>query len=196
MFKLKICTAGDPVLRQLARPLTVGEIRSAAIQELIGYMCDTMRDAPGVGLAAPQIGVSVALAILEDRQDYALKNFTPEQLAERERYPFPLTVIINPKLTVIEPEPVEFFEACLSSVGVIGIVPRAYAVKVEYLNEQGEPQVLQAKGWQARILQHEIDHLHGHLCIDKVKPRSLMTMESYVKFWQDKSVLEAKAALT
>ena len=95
---------GEPVLRQRARPLTPDEIRSAPIQRLIEHMRDTMREAPGVGLAAPQIGQSLRLAVIEDREEY-LQGIAPTILQERARSVVPFHVIINPRLTVLAERP-------------------------------------------------------------------------------------------
>lgn len=105
---LKIVQVGEQVLRQVGRELSVEEIRSDKIQNLISMMHDTLRDAPGVGLAAPQIGESLQLAIVEDLPEYS-RNLTPEQMEERERKPVPFHVIVNPKLTGIGEPAVEFF---------------------------------------------------------------------------------------
>ncbi len=153
----------------------------------------TMRAAPGVGLAAPQIGKSLQLAVIED-MDHSHLN--AEQLAVRNRYPVPFHVIINPRLYIEESTNIpEFFEGCLSVPEFVGVVPRAESVRVECLNERGEPVVIQAKGWYARILQHEIDHLNGTLYIDKAQLPTLMTTENYVKLHKDKNVKEIQAAL-
>lgn len=187
-LQLKIVQAGEPVLRQRARELTPAEIRSTEIQQLIALMQQTMLAAPGVGLAAPQIGESLQIAVMQDRPEYT-QDVAPELLAEQERAPTPLQVIINPKLTLLETEGSrEFFEGCLSLGGFIGIVPRALAVTVECLNEHGEPTTIKARGWHARILQHEIDHLFGILNIDRTKSRSFMTIENYMKHWRGKSI--------
>ena len=95
---LPIVQAGEPVLRRQARPLRPNEIRSREIRELIQQMKETMYAAPGVGLAAPQIGKGIQLAVIEDRQEY-IKDWTPEQLADRERKVVPFHVIINPRIT-------------------------------------------------------------------------------------------------
>ncbi len=137
-------------------------------------MRDTMREAPGVGLAAPQIGHSLQLAVIEDREEY-LEGIAPGYLQERERTVVPFHVIINPRLTITEEAPAVFFEGCLSLDGFAALVPRAIAVRVDCLNERGEPLVIQARGWYARILQHEIDHLNGALYIDRMLSRSFMT---------------------
>ena len=99
-------------------------------------------------------------------------------------------MIINPKIRVENGEMVEFFEGCLSVPGLLGIVPRAKSVRVECLNERGEPIVIQARGWYARILQHEIDHLHGALYIDRARLATLMTEDNYMKRWKGKSIQE------
>jgi peptide deformylase len=122
-------------------------------------MKETMRDAPGVGLAAPQVGRGLQLAVIEDLAEYT-KDWTTEQLAERERRPIDFHVIINPRLTLGSGK-LEFFEGCLSLNGLMALVPRAREVTVESLDEHGKPRLIQAQGWYARILQHEIDHLGG-----------------------------------
>src|SRR5438477_5547358 len=111
-MRLKIVQAGEPVLRQTGRTLSPAEIALPAIQELIGHMRDTMRDAPGVGLAAPQVGLGLQLAVVEDRPDY-LTGIAPEVLAEREREPVPFLVLINPVIVEYSEDTVEFFEGCL-----------------------------------------------------------------------------------
>ncbi len=192
--KLDIVQVGHPVLRRTARELSVEEIKSPEIQDLIAKMKATMRAAPGVGLAAPQIGRSLQIAVIED-MDHS--HLTPEQLAKRDRHPVPFHVIINPRLFIEEStENPEFFEGCLSVPDFVGVVPRAESVRVECLNERGEPVSIQAKGWYARILQHEIEHLSGHLYIDKVQLRTLTTIENYIKLHKDKSVQEIQISLS
>jgi peptide deformylase len=191
---LTIVQAGEPVLRRPARPLRPNEVRSRVIRELIEQMKETMYAAPGVGLAAPQIGQGIQLAVIEDRPEYT-KDWTPEQLAERERKVVPFHVIINPKITLLGDERVEFFEGCLSLANLMALVPRARGVRVECLNEKGEPKVIEAGGWYARILQHEIDHLGGAMYVDRMHPRTLMTVENYTRHWKDKSLEEITATL-
>jgi peptide deformylase len=185
---------GEPVLRQRARALTVEEIRSDPIQRLIEHMRDTMREAPGVGLAAPQIGQSLRLAVIEDREEY-LQGVAPTILQERERTVVPFHVIVNPRLTILQASPAVFFEGCLSLDGFAALVPRALAVRVDALNERGEPVVIQARGWYARILQHEIDHLNGTLYIDRMLSRSFMSTDNLTKHWSNKTINHLQAAL-
>src|SRR5262249_49612743 len=193
-MKLEIVQAGDPVLRKQSRPLTKEEIASPSIQQLIELMRDTMREAPGVGLAAPQIGVPIQLAVIEDRAAY-IDGISAEDLAERQRAEIPFHVIINPKLSFLDDSSVEFFEGCLSVEGYSAIVDRALNVSVECLNERGEETTIEAHGWYARILQHEIDHLNGTLYIDRMKTRTLTTAENMFRFWQNKTIEEVMVQL-
>jgi peptide deformylase len=191
---LAILQVGEPVLRQRGRALSVEEVRSRSLQQLIEFMRETMRQAPGVGLAAPQIGHSLQLAVVEDRAEY-LEGVSPAVLAERERQPVPFHVLINPQLSIVDDTPAAFFEGCLSVDGFAAIVPRAFAVRVDCLNEHGEPRVIQARGWYARILQHEIDHLNGTLYIDRMAARSFMTVDNLTRHWRDKTIDQVCAAL-
>lgn len=127
---------GEPVLRQKTRPLTPEEITSKSTQEMIASMQETLRDAPGVGLAAPQIGASVQLAIIEDLPEY-LHDLSAEEIATRERRPVPFHVIVNPHITLVDGASVEFFEGRLSLSGFTAMVPRAREVIVECLDERG-----------------------------------------------------------
>jgi peptide deformylase len=188
---LKIVQAGTPVLRQKARSLTPAEVRSAPVQSLIELMRETMRDAPGVGLAAPQIGESLRLAVIEDQ-------VTRD---EQERAPMPFHVIVNPELRFVSESPsdpptmVDHFEGCLSVEGYQAIVQRSHRVQVNALDHRGEPVTIDATGWYARILQHEIDHLNGILYIDRMRTRSLSTGRNIGAFWLGQTPDEIVAAL-
>jgi len=175
---LKIVTAGEPVLRQKARQLTQEEIRSTLIQDLITHMRDTMRDAPGVGLAAPQIGQSLQLTVIEDKEEYQQK-MTEAERKQFERTAVPFHAIINPTIELLGPADIIAAEGCLSLPGFMAKVPRARAVRVQCLDEHGEPRTIEASGWYARILQHEIDHLNGRLYIDLMQSESFSTIENY-----------------
>jgi peptide deformylase len=168
---LKIVQAGDPVLRTRGRDLSPAEITGAEIQQLIEIMRETMREAPGVGLAAPQIGLPLRLAVIED----------PGEMPERERTPVPFHVIVNPRLTLGD-EVVEHFEGCLSVEGFQGLVPRARSVQVEALDHRGKAIKIAAAGWYARILPHEIDHLDGGLYIDRMKTRTFCSNRNLARY--------------
>ena len=192
--KLEIVQAGNPILRQRARPLSASDIRSREIQKLIDSMRTCMHEAPGVGLAAPQMGLALQLAVIEDREEYH-KDVSEALLKVRERSPVPFHIIVNPTIEEIGDEKAEFFEGCLSLSGFSALVPRARAVRVTCLDERGEHKVIEASGWYARILQHEVDHLNGTLYIDRMRTRSFTTMENLAGFWKDKPVNEIKSEL-
>jgi peptide deformylase len=192
--RLKIVQAGEAVLRGRARPLTPDEIASDEIQRLIRDMRDTMRDAPGVGLAAPQVGIPLQLAVIEDKEEY-LKGISPEELQERERRPVPFQVIVNPMIAVTSEKTLDFFEGCLSLPGFSAVVPRAQAVRLECFDERGQPRTIEASGWYARILQHEIDHLLGNLYIDRMRTRTFMSLDNFARFWKGKPVDEVRGLL-
>src|SRR3954462_15264356 len=124
MALLEIVQVGDPVLRQRARPLELAELATDRIKKLVDDMRDTMRAAPGVGLAAPQIGESLQLVVIEDPPNYQAK-LTPEELAAREREIVPFHVLVNPVLTVRTDEMVAAFEGCLSFSDFSMVVQRA-----------------------------------------------------------------------
>lgn len=167
---LKIVQVGDPVLRAGTRVVNRDEIRSAEIQRLIEWMRETLRDAPGVGLAAPQVGLPLRLAVIEDAvEDPSL-----------DRKPVPFHVIINPVLT-LGPDTVDGVEGCLSLDGFRAKVRRARSVRVDAFDHSGGSVTIEATGWYARILQHEVDHLDGHLYIDRMDTRTFSTVHNSLR---------------
>ncbi len=182
---LKIVNVGEPTLRAASRDLSKEEILGTQIQSLIEYMRETLRDAPGVGLAAPQVGEPLRLAVIEDRVEYH-KLLTGTELRERGRSEVPFHVIVNPVLEPVTESSASFFEGCLSLPGFTAIVPRAKQVRVSCLDHQGWPRVIEASGWYARILQHEIDHLNATLFIDRMLARSFSTLENYTRHWKNR----------
>lgn len=190
-LRLKIVQAGDPILREIARPLTPSEIASAETQRLIRDMRETMCDAPGIGLAAPQVGVALQLAIIEDREEL-LKTHTEHELLSKERKPVAFHVVINPKILTMGREEAEFHEGCLSLAGFSALVPRARTIQVQCLNERGETGLIEASGWYARILQHEIDHLGGTLYIDRMHSRTFTSLENWNRFGKANSLASVR----
>lgn len=188
-MRLKIVAVGEAVLRKAARPLTGEEIQGTQIRQLIEHMRETLDDAPGVGLAAPQIGLPLQLVVIEDKIEYQAAASEAE-LRERERSPVPFHVLINPKLELLSPSEITFYEGCLSLPGFTAMVPRARKVAVEALDHVGAPVHIEATGWYARILQHEIDHLHGTLYIDRMRSRSFSTLDNYNRHWKARSLDE------
>jgi peptide deformylase len=194
-MRLKIVQVGEAVLRERAKELTAVEIRSREMQELIEWMRETMHDAPGVGLAAPQIGIPLQLAVIEDKPEN-MKDAPADFLKERERKPVAFHAIINPKITLLGAPDVEFFEGCLSLPGFTAVVPRARQVRVECLDHNGQAKTIEASGWYARILQHEIDHLHGKVYIDRMHTRTLMSLDNFNRYWKNMPVAEVAKRLT
>ncbi len=188
-MRLKIVQVGDEVLRQKARQLSRDEILSSEMRRLVVDMRETMRDALGVGLAAPQVGLSIQVAVIEDRVEYQ-QDIAPALLLERERRPVEFHALFNPKIVSSQDLKIEFIEGCLSFAGFSAIVPRARSIKVDYLDETVTPMQIEASGWYARILQHEIDHLLGNLYVDRMRARTLMTVENFRRCWKDASMEE------
>jgi len=152
MAVLEIVTLPNPILRRKTRK--VADF-GPELQTLIDDMVETMREAPGVGLAAPQVNVSQQLIVVE---------FGDE---EDEDVPPKLYILTNPEIAKLSKETALGAEGCLSIPGIIGEVERAEAAVVKGFNRRGQPVKIKAKGWLARIFQHEIDHLNGVLFIDK-----------------------------
>jgi peptide deformylase len=152
----------NPVLRKKARPVDKSSLEDPAMQRLIDDMIETMREAPGVGLAAPQVAVGQRLAVIEYGDD--LPEDAPPGTPEP---PKKLWVIVNPEIIDYSSEMVEGSEGCLSLPGYAGTVMRSQAVTVKALNRRGKPIKIKARDWLARIFQHEIDHLDGVLYIDR-----------------------------
>ena len=155
MALLEIATVPNPVLRRKAHKITAVD---KDLQTLIEDMIETMRDAPGVGLAAPQVSQSIRLIVVEYGED--------EEDEEKVTQAKKLYVVINPEIIEASEEKVTGTEACLSVIGLAGEVERHERVVVKGLNRFGRPTKIKAEGWLARIFQHEIDHLDGVLFTD------------------------------
>ena len=154
MAILDIVTFPEPLLRLKSKQVTKFD---AELQTLIENMFETMRAAPGVGLAAPQIGESLRLVVVEYTED-------EDENAKPKKY-----VLVNPEITKRSDEMVTDIEGCLSLPGLAGMVERHEAVTVKAKNRFGKPLKINAEGWLARIFQHEIDHLDGVLYIDRAE---------------------------
>jgi peptide deformylase len=192
---LPIIQCGDPVLRRAADPVDPADLRTAGLRRLIAQMRATMEAAPGVGLAAPQVGVSLQLAVVQDGPE-RWGQLNEEELAARERDALPFTVLVNPAVTPVgENDLAGFYEGCLSVPGLAAVVARHRAVRVEALDEHGEPVDRVFSGWPARIVQHEADHLGGRLYLDRAEARSLTTADNYARLWAGRPPADAAAAL-
>lgn len=181
-----ILHVGHPLLRERSREVTREELASAQVQQLIDDLVDTMRDANGAGIAAPQVG--------------ELLRITTIEVNDNPRYPYkpriPLTVVVNP---IIEPlddeqfdsEQFDNLEGCLSVPNMRGLVPRWVNVRVRYLDRAGVEHDTVKRGLTAGTFQHECDHLDGVLFLDRVRDtRSLTTWDNYERFHRDAFVAE------
>jgi peptide deformylase len=183
MAVLKVARLGNPVLRQIARQVDLQELvdPEGEMQYFIDDMLDTMRQEDGVGLAAPQVNCSIQVVVLESE--------------ENERYPdevsIPLTVLINPVLSDFSEETVLGWESCLSLVDFRGLVPRAASVTLNAYDRQGNKLEKRASGFEAVVLQHEVDHLNGKVFLDRMQDLTQLTyQEEFEKFWLKKDTVE------
>ena len=189
-----IVQVGDPVLRRPAQAVSPDEIATPFMQELIASMRETMYEAPGVGLAAPQVGESLRIVVVEDDGPW-LESMTRERRAELDRERLPFAALINPVLEPVGDETVEFFEGCLSIDGFSALVRRHRAVRVRALDARGQPVVMELTGWPARILQHELDHLAGVLYVDRMDTRTFTTNENLGRWWKARPVADVRSGL-
>jgi peptide deformylase len=196
-----IVIAGATVLRTPTAKVPPEELGTKKLKALVSTMVEVMRKAPGVGLAAPQIGVSQQIIVLEDSEEL-MTRLSPDERDERGRTPFALTTIINPTLKVRGPSLLSatgagralFFEGCLSVPGYVALVDRELSVEVTGVDADGAPVRWEATGWPARILQHEIDHLHGTLYVDRMFTRSFCGNDE-AKGWMNRPIHEVREAL-
>lgn len=165
----EIIRMGHPTLRQVARPLTTEELKAPEILTLVDDMIDTLHDAGGIGLAAPQVGVPVRLAIIEIAGEGSRYGDIPAM---------PLTVFVNPEIAVIDDaDTAGFWEGCLSVPGLRGFVERPQHVRVRAFDLAGKPFELELKGFLATVFQHEFDHLDGRLYVDLVRDTRKLVFE-------------------
>ncbi len=174
---LPIVEAGDPVLRRTAEPYDFS-LPGGTLDALIAAMRETMLAAPGVGLAAPQIGLGIQLAVIEDTATLA-----SEAARIRHRVPVPFRVLVNPSYASADDETAAFYEGCLSVPGYQAVVERAGSVRLRAWNQHGEEVDEIVSGWAARIVAHETDHLAGILYLDKALTRSLASNSNYLQRW-------------
>lgn len=179
MAILKVAQLGNPVLRGKSSEVPLDMIQTVDFQRLIDDMIDTMREYDGVGIAAPQVHVNIRVFTME--------------VSSNPRYPnnpdFPLTVVVNPIVTITDDTPVDSWEGCLSVPGLRGLVSRVQALKVEGLNRHGESLSLSLQGFPARIVQHETDHLNGNVYLDRMSNFSKLAYQrEYERFHISESV--------
>ena len=180
----KIAHIGHPVLRQTARTLTREELLAPEMQRFIDDLVETMRDANGAGLAAPQIYESVMICALEVKKN--------------PRYPYkpdiPLTIAVNPTIEFLTDERFDNYEGCLSVPNFRGLVPRCTEIRVRYWDREGNEVDTLVKGLTAGTWQHEVDHLFGKVFVDRVTdPTSFCTWAEFERYHMAGFVERAKA---
>ncbi|MEU0407797.1 peptide deformylase [Streptomyces griseorubiginosus] len=186
---LPIVAAGDPVLRQTIQPYD-GHLDAALFSRFVKALRITMHTAPGVGLAAPQVGVPLRIAVIEDPAP------VPEEVRlARGRVPQPFRVLVNPSYEAAGAERAAFFEGCLSVPGWQAVVARPAAVRLTCEDELGRPVDEVFSGWPARIVQHETDHLDGTLYLDRAELRSLSSNQAMAERWTQPTPERAAASL-
>jgi peptide deformylase len=168
----EIIRMGHPLLRQRARPLAPDEPGSERVRQLLTDMVDTLHHAGGIGLAAPQVGESIRLAIIDIPGGPSRYGVIP---------PMPLTLFVNPEIDVVDEWAAGCWEGCLSVPGLRGWVERPQHVRVRALGLNGESFELELKGFLATVLQHEFDHLDGRLFVDLVRDTRHLVYEDLLE---------------
>ena len=187
MSILKVARMGHPVLRTRAKPLDPADIKLPRVQQLIDDMFETMQEYQGVGLAAPQVhhGVRLFVAGLAPRHD--------DDDEDDEDGGVPLMALINPEITIVGDEMVEDWEGCLSIPEIRGRVPRAREIDVKAYDRKGKRVQINARGFTARVIQHETDHLDGVLFFDRMESLETLTfLDEFGRYWntRDRDVHE------
>lgn len=176
-----ICRMGNPILRKVASEVKAEDIKSDSFARLIKDLKDSMKHYGGIGIAAPQIGISLQVCVIELN---GINRYGQE-------INLPFTVFVNPKITVLSDEQKGYWEGCLSVPGLRGYVERPQHIRVSYLNEKAEQIELEANGFLATVIQHELDHLFGTLYIDRIKDPTLLSyQEEFDQFIQSTSSIE------
>jgi peptide deformylase len=169
MSILKVCHLGHPVLRMESRRVSPDSLARASTQKLIDDMLETMVEYYGVGLAAPQVHESLAIAVIESNGP---------------RGTIPLTVLVNPEVTVLDDELIDDWEGCLSIPDFRGRVPRWRKLRVDALDRKGKKMKITAEGFCARVIQHEFDHLMGKVYLDRMPDLKTLThLPEFQRYW-------------
>jgi peptide deformylase len=179
MSILKVARMGHPVLRARAKPLDPAEIKSARVQQLIDDMFETMQEYQGVGLAAPQVHEGLRLFVA---------GFPPRAADEDddddEDSDVPLMALINPEISIVGTETMDDWEGCLSIPDIRGRVTRARDIEVKAYDRRGRRIEIRARGFTARVIQHETDHLDGVLFFDRMESLETLTfLDEFGKYW-------------
>jgi peptide deformylase len=180
MSILKVSRLGNPVLRMQTQRLAKEALASPAIQILIDNMMETMVEYSGVGLAANQVHESLAIAVIE---------------CHGPRGNIPMTVLVNPDLTILNEELIEDWEGCLSIPELRGRVPRYRKLRVDALDRHGNKMQFIAEDFFARVVQHEFDHLMGKVYIDRMRDfQTLAHLAEFQRYWLPQETKEESSS--
>lgn len=183
MAILKIARMGHPVLARRADP--VADVASPQVRRLVASMVETMIDANGAGLAAPQVHVPLRVVVFQAPEERSAAGLAGEEQFD---HTAPLTVLVNPEIEIIETETEGSWEGCLSVPGLRGFVERPRHIRYRGLDPDGREIARTARGFHARVVQHEIDHLDGILYPQRMKDLRKLIFESEVRHWSGKQV--------
>ena len=169
----EILKMGNPLLREVAEDFSVEEIKNSETQLLLEDMWHSLAAAGGIGLAAPQIGISKQLAVIK------LTEESDRYLDMEDSEAF---IIFNPKITVLDKTEQGFWEGCLSVPGLRGFVERPRKIRVDFLDENAKPRSIEVEDFLATVFQHELDHLVGKLYVDRIKDITTLMFEDEMVF--------------
>ncbi len=188
----EVLKMGNPTLRVKCDPVDPSELNTPEFKQLIQDMFETMNEEEGIVIAAPQIGVSKQVAIIgvpKENPRYPDLDENEGEEGEEEgesEDDFDIIVVVNPKITVTDPTLRGFWEGCLSVPGLRGHVERPSGIRVEFLDLDGKPQVIETNSFAATVFQHEIDHLDGILYVDRVTDKTkLAFIDEYLDYHED-----------
>jgi peptide deformylase len=172
---------GNPILRKVAHEVKITDIKTDSFARLIDDLRDSMKHYGGIGIAGPQIGIELKVCVIE------LEGFN--RYGQDIHLPF--TVFINPRIEVIGQSVAGYWEGCLSVPGMRGFVERPQHIIVTFLNEHAEEKKIEAKGFLATVIQHELDHLFGKIFIDRLKDSTMLAFqEEFDQFLKIQTVID------
>jgi peptide deformylase len=181
MGEYSVVQVGNPVLRRRAAEVPAQDIVSETMGRLIQRMWATLAEVPGVGLAAPQIGEPSRVIVVQDLARFH-ETISADHLIERERNTIEPYVLINPEISPVGDAKRTFFEGCLSIEGYVAAVDRHLEVDLSFVDPAGQEHRRRVRGWHARILQHEVDHLDGRLYVDRMNPRTFCAQGEFPNY--------------
>jgi peptide deformylase len=190
----RLLVVGEPLLRMRSRELQPEEIGTPLFRRLVDALRTQMQRDLTVGLAAPQVGCGVRVIAVEVGRQF-FEALSRARVQDEGASELPFDLLVNPRIVWSGAATREAFEACQSIPGYLGVISRAWEVRVEGLGLDGQPKTVEATGFHARVLQHEIDHLDGRLYIDGIDPRTFVSREVALDLIRNEPFAVARAKL-